>query len=352
MGATGWGASRKKGMETKRRGLAALLAVVTLAGSAVAQDKPADKKTKLPRTSEAVYEQLEKPVHLLFNVIEFTEVVATIESTADGAVVVVDGEVAKAAAVSKIYLRVRGCSLAKALDILLVAVPGDPTIEVWRGTIFLSSASHPRPVPPVAVLTDEAKRAFEERRIDLDWRDKPLGEVASELSKAAGLALTLGEGVEGKVTLRGKDVALGCAVDLVCRLVGLKVVTTDGQVQLVRVQDGDLPGPAEPVPAFVKASEDRTSQEAGTGSVARKLLHTTLTASFKAAPLADVVRTVQKKGEIKIVIDKDVDARTPVTLELAGSTLKSALNQAMEQAGCWFEIGAGLVRVHRKAKDK
>jgi hypothetical protein len=336
-------------MAPARHGIAALVvaSLLLLARSASAQEKAPGSKDGPPRTSEAVYEQLEKPYYLLFNLIPLPEVVAEIGAKT-GVVVVVDDAVAKGAAGTKLWLRVRGCALRKTLEILLVAVPGDPTFEVWRGAVLLTSASHPRKLPPVPDLAPEAKKAFEEKRIDPDWSERPLAEVVAELSRASGVALSLGDGVDGKITLRGKGIPVGSAVDFVCRLNGLKVVTNEGKVQLVKTAEGDAPGPAEPVPASFTANDSQAGAEAGTGAVAHKLLHTTLTASFKGSELGSVLKTIQQKGDMNVVADPNVDLKAKVTLELADATLKAALTQTLEPLGCMFEIGGGLVRVHRK----
>src|SRR5579883_904865 len=316
----------------------ALLVVAVLAGVALAEDRK-------PRTSEAVYQALEEPVHLLFNGDSFEDVLATITSQT-GVVFVVDESVAKK---SRVGFRIRGGSLARALDVLFVVVPGDPTLEVWRGAILVTSDAHPRPIPPAPQLGDDAKKALAEKRIDADWNEKPLAEVAAAISKAAGLPLALGEGVLGKVTLHAKNLPVASCVDIVCRLGVLKVVTESEKLVLAKVAAGDQPGPAETVPDSFKAAEAAALREVATGTLAHRLLTERLTKSFDKATLDEVVREVKSKiGGFAVVLDQGFDPAARATFEAKDATLKTVLARTLDQIGGWFEVGGGVLRIHKK----
>jgi hypothetical protein len=138
-------------------------------------------------------------------------------------------------------------------------------------------------------------------------------------------------------------------VDLVCRLGGLKVVTEKEKLLLAKVAPGDQPGPAEPVPDSFKAAEAAALREVATGTLAHRLLTERLTKSFKGATLDEVVREVKSKiGGFAVAVDQGFDPKARATLEAKDTTLKSVLGQALDQIGGWFEVGGGVLRIHKK----
>jgi type II secretory pathway component HofQ len=133
---------------------------------------------------------------------------------------------------STVNLRLKDIKLRSALDLVL-ASQEDLMYDVWRGTVFITVATDPLPAPPEAKLTEAARKLAAERKLTLNFPDVPLRDVILFMQDITGLNFAVAEGFNPNVSLRVKDIPLGDALDLICRLTGAKVEAT-GDVNVVK----------------------------------------------------------------------------------------------------------------------
>ncbi len=193
--------------------LVGLSVVVAVPGVGLAGEKPA----KSP--DDAVREGLGKKITLNFPETAFGEGLIFIQDIT-GINVVVDPAVDATQAIS---LRLKDITVQNALELMVEQV-GDCTYEVWRGTLFFTSKKSPKPAPPPPALTDDAKKIAEEKRLTLNFPETPLEDVVAFLQDITGVNFVLGKGLEERtVSFRVKDVTVGAALDIICRVAGLEI---------------------------------------------------------------------------------------------------------------------------------
>jgi hypothetical protein len=115
---------------------------------------------------------------------------------------------------------------ASARSVLEAIAASDETFtyEVWRGFLFVSSKELPRKVPPQADLSDDARRSCTEHKLTASFVDVSVSEFLDYLSDATKLSFSAAQGVADlHFTLRVKDAPAGAVLDVVCRLLQLRV---------------------------------------------------------------------------------------------------------------------------------
>ena len=71
----------------------------------------------------------------------------------------------------------------------------------------------------------------------------------------------------------------------------------------------------------------------------------TITFSAKNASLANVLYSISKISGVNLVIDKDVDTKTPITLSVHDANLKDVLNIVSNMSGCYYVIKGNILHV-------
>ncbi len=98
------------------------------------------------------------------------------------------------------------------------------TYEVWRGFLFVSSKELPRKAPPQADLSEEARKSCSEHKLTASFVEVSVSEFLDFLSDSTKLSFSAAQGVADlRFTLRVKDAPAGAVLDVVCRLLQLRV---------------------------------------------------------------------------------------------------------------------------------
>jgi len=71
----------------------------------------------------------------------------------------------------------------------------------------------------------------------------------------------------------------------------------------------------------------------------------TITFSAKNASLANVLYSISKISGVNLVIDKDVDTKTPITLSVHDANLKEVLNIVSNMSGCYYVVRGNILHV-------
>jgi hypothetical protein len=302
-----------------------------------------------PRTSDAVAQLLETTkIDLDLDEVPLLDALAA-QGRRLGVSVVVDEPVR--AVLEKEKLATSSVTLkaasGRAILTALLAVKEDLTFEVWRGTVFVTSKTKSSKIPPVPALSDAAKKAWEKKSLDLECVRVPLKELAPALSKATGLEIAVGAKSEGTVSLSARSVSIGAALDLVCRLAGLKVVRAGAGVELRPQAPGDKSAPSEAATSAgrkMAAAEGRKSNDA----LERDLDEKKTDLDFEDAALSEVLDHIQEKSGLSFAVDAAVDQTKLVTANANELSVRVALAKVLTPLGYVAEVKNGVLVVRVK----
>jgi hypothetical protein len=130
-----------------------------------------------------------------------------------------------ASATDDLRLTLKGSDVSARSMLEAIAASDDGFVyEVWHGFVFVSSKARPRKVPPAADMSDEAKKTCDTTRITATFSEVTVTDFLDYLNEKTGLSFSAAQGVAGKtLDLRVKDVPASAVLDVVCRLLELKV---------------------------------------------------------------------------------------------------------------------------------
>ncbi|MEZ0228779.1 MAG: hypothetical protein ACAI25_09155 [Planctomycetota bacterium] len=141
--------------------------------------------------------------------------------------------VASATADKTVTLKGNGVSARSVLDAIAAADDGF-TYEVWRGFVFVSAKGAVRKAPPAPDLSDEARKTCTERRITASFADVTVAEFLDYIAETTGVSFSAAQAVaDARFSLRVKDAPATNVLDVVCRLLDLKVQRA-GEVHVLK----------------------------------------------------------------------------------------------------------------------
>ena len=185
--------------------------VLAFAGLAVAQEANPDEAVRQALASHKLKAR--------FDATPVDEVLDTVREIAQVNVAVV----ASSTDDKRVTLK---ASDASARSVLEAIATSDETFtyEVWRGFLFVSSKELPRKAPPQADLSDEARKSCSEHKLTASFVEVSVSEFLDYLSDTTKLSFSAAQGVADlRFTLRVKDAPAGAVLDVVCRLLQLRV---------------------------------------------------------------------------------------------------------------------------------
>lgn len=200
----------------------ALLLICIFATLAVAQDAPSPE--------DSVQRALrERKLKVRFDSTPVDEVLDIVRDVAGLNVAVV----ASSTLDRTVTLKGNDLSARSVLDAIAASDDGF-VYEVWRGFVFVSSKGVSRKAPPAPDMTDEAKKTCAERRLTASFADVTVSDFLDFFSEATGLSFSAAQSIsEARFTLRVKDATAASVLDVVCRLLELKVQRA-GEVSVLK----------------------------------------------------------------------------------------------------------------------
>lgn len=198
-------------MRSIRIGLALLLGLAFSGPVAVAEDAKESP-------DEVVRKGLAKKLTVNFDATSLDQVLTFVQDLT-GINLVVDLALDTKQTVT---LQLEDVTVRSLLDLATASVD-DVTYAIWRGTLFFTSRKNPKPAPPPADLTDAARK-LASRPVSLNFPRTPLRDAVAFVSDITGMKLVVDRAVEDRiVSFRLKDLSVEAALDVICRLAGLKV---------------------------------------------------------------------------------------------------------------------------------
>lgn len=327
------------------------LALVVLAsGPGRAQDEDEEKKPAKPAEPPVVAATSEAVSHALDTTkldlqLDAVPLIAALAGQGERLQVLVAIDPAVRAAAAKDTLQAGPVEAKQAsgraiLNLLLGAAP-DVGFEVFRGSVFVTSKSSPAKVPPAPELTDAAKKLWG-KTVDLDFADAPLADAVAALAKRSGLALEVGAKAQGKVTLAAKSFPVGQALEIVCRLLGLKVVRAGEKLELRPREPRDKSAPPEAA-AVAEAKKSAAESRKANEALEKQLQEKKVGLDFDEADLSEVLEHIQEKSGLSFVIDKAVDQTKKVTASANEISVKDALGKVLTSLGYVAEAKDGVL---------
>lgn len=195
--------------------VAVVLILAAGAGRAAAQE--AATRTASRWTDESVNKLLaEKKIPL--NLVEMTvgEAVLYMENVT-GLNIVVDPDID---ATQTLSVKEKAAPAKRVFE--RIAAEAGGVHEVWKGVVLILKKGVKRKPPPAPKLTADAKEAWD-RKISIHFPEAELSDVAKHLSQVSGANFECASNCDPKVFLRFRDVRLGDAVDVICRVYELKI---------------------------------------------------------------------------------------------------------------------------------
>lgn len=234
----------------------------------------------------------------------------------------------------------------RAILTAVLAKNGDLAFEVYRGTVFVTTRSSPAKIPPTPELTDAARKSWG-KTVDLDFEEASLADVATALSKRSGVAIGVGAKAEGKVTLAAKAFPLGQAVDVVCRMLGLKVARAGDKLELRPRAPGDRSAPADAGSATEQKKSAAEAKKAN--DVLEKALgDKKVGLDYDEEELSTVLEQIQEKSGIGFVVEKGVDQTKKVTANAHEISVRDALAKVLTSLGYTAEVRDGVLVIRVK----
>lgn len=192
--------------------MAALVAAITL----LAVAPPARAGDPEPGTDAYVQKTIDsRRVTLNFPDVPIQDVFQFLQDIT-GITVVLDPALDAEAPVT---LQVKDQKLRSALNHIVAALGADATYEVWRGTIFITSKSQPKPAPKDLPEAEGKKLAA--KKVTVNFPDSPLADVVrflSDIQGPDGVKLSVAPGVEKSVRLKMKDATIADVLAVICRV--------------------------------------------------------------------------------------------------------------------------------------
>ncbi len=75
------------------------------------------------------------------------------------------------------------------------------------------------------------------------------------------------------------------------------------------------------------------------------LSNQTVTLSAKGVKLGDILYTISHTLHLNLIVNKDVDVKTPITLSVSNANLEDTLNMIMDISGCYYVIKGNILYV-------
>ncbi len=199
-----------------------LIILLVLSSSALAQERPGgDEDIRRALT--------DRKLKVRFDSTPVDEVLDVLRERSGVNVAVV-----QSATVDKtVTLKGNDVSARSVLDAIAAADDGF-VYEVWRGFVFVSAKGAARRAPPAPEMSDEAKKTCAERRITASFADVTVGEFLDYIAETTGVSFSAAQSIaEAKFSLRVKDAPATNVLDIVCRLLDLKVQQA-GEVHVLK----------------------------------------------------------------------------------------------------------------------
>jgi len=171
----------------------------------------------------SLQEALARPITLRLEETSLGEALSMLEQIT-GLNLVLDPSVSRSL---RVTLQLKDISTRNALTLLMNSA-GGCSYETWRGCVYVQLKTSPAPQPPAPELTDKA-RGMLGRSVTLSFPATALSDIAAFLKDVTGLPFSAGPEVARRpVRLRARNLTLGAALDVLCRVTRTRVVKAPG----------------------------------------------------------------------------------------------------------------------------